>query len=152
MSILYLLIASLLIGGFLVMHGEVEVDAKIAILTRIRADIPELGEIEPERYLMESTSASLRNFVIHTLTHKRCIDKWLFNSIAMCPGVEQVGSPDLHIWWQLISEHSMGDTNTFIVMHEKICANKSQYIEILGAIIRDLVSERFAYFEPMVGV
>jgi hypothetical protein len=104
MSIVYLMIAFLVLGGFLLLDDEV--DAKTIILRRIQADIPEVGDIDPKRYLMESSSSSLHNFVVDTLTHKRCIDRFVFNKVAMCPVARQVGNPDLKIWWNLIFEHS----------------------------------------------
>lgn len=150
MSLLFLLIAFVLLGGFLLSHDDV--DAKIIVLTRIRADIPEVGDIAPERYLVESRSSSLHSFVIQTLTDKRCIDKSVFNSIAMRPVARIVGNPDLVVWWNLIFEHSKGGTEPFIEMHGKICANKLQFAEILDEIILSLLSEKVAYFEPMISL
>jgi hypothetical protein len=113
--------------------------------------LTQVGDIDPKRYLMESSSSSLHNFVIDTLTHKRCIDKSVFNKVAMCSFARQVGNSDLKIWWNLIFEHSKGNNaEPFIERDEKICANKLQFAEILDKMIRNLVSEKAAYFEPMV--
>jgi hypothetical protein len=148
-ELVFLLVVAFLIGSGVFYHRtteDLQID-QLAVLNRIRANIPDLTEAVDAQFYCPDCEPEMLEYVHFILTEARCISSEILGQIAnhyIRGHPLPMDQPDVYLWLAFVIEHNNGPTaeqmaqQKFERMEERICANKLQFKRILTKRIVDL--------------